>query len=117
MTAYLDKPIYYPESERYGTFSVENSARHDLSVPEVLQSVAQMAMKAHGDTLLVWYGLLTIPDNGTTQPLTSAWLSLDGSKDSRSGRATEQRIKISRLVAFQKVIADEDYSLYLISKP
>ncbi|MGD0058244.1 MAG: hypothetical protein ABSD58_02385 [Verrucomicrobiia bacterium] len=116
VTAYLDRPIYYPDSERYGTFSVENSARHSLSTPEVLQSVVQMAMKAHGDTLLVWYGLLTTSDNGSTQPLTSAWLSLDGSKDSRSGRPTEQRIKISQLVAFQKVIADEDYSLYLISQ-
>ena len=54
MTAYLDQPIYYPDSERFGTFSCENSARHDLSVQELLQSVAQMAMKAHGDTLLVW---------------------------------------------------------------
>jgi hypothetical protein len=116
VTAYLDRPIYYPDSERYGTFSVENSARHSLSTPEVLQSVVQMAMKAHGDTLLVWYGLLTTSDSGSTQPLTSAWLSLDGSNDSRSGRPTEQRIKISQLVAFQKVIADEDYSLYLISQ-
>jgi hypothetical protein len=77
----------------------------------------QMAMKTHGDTLLVWYGLLTVSDNDITQPLTSAWLSLDGSKYPRPGWPTEQRIKISQLVAFQKVIADEDYSLYLISQP
>ncbi len=117
VTAYLDQPIYYPDSERYGTFSVENSARRDLSAQETLQSVTQMAMKAHGDTLLVWYGRLTTSDNGITQPLTSAWLSLDGSKYPRSGRPTEPRIKISQLVAFQKVIVDEDYSLYLISQP
>ncbi len=116
VTAYLDRPIYYPDSERFGTYSCENSARHNLSTAEVLQSVAQMAMKTHGDTLLVWYGLLTVSDNGITQPLTSAWLSLDGSKYPRPRRPTEQRIKISQLVAFQKVIVDEDYSLYLISQ-
>ena len=117
VTAYLDRPIYYPDSERYGTFWWDRTGRHDLSAQEALQSVMQMAMKTHGDTLLVWYGLLTVSDNDITQPLTSAWLSLDGSKYPRPGWPTEQRIKISQLVAFQKVIADEDYSLYLISQP
>jgi hypothetical protein len=117
VTAYLDRPIYYPDSERFGTFSCEDSARHNPSTTEVLRSVVQMAMKTHGDTLLVWYGLLTTSDNGVAQPLTSAWLSLDGSKYSQSARPPEQRMKISRLVAFQKVIVDEDYSLYLISQP
>ncbi len=77
----------------------------------------QMAMKTHGDTLLVWYGLLTTSDNGIAQPLTSAWLSLDDSKYPQSGRPTEPRIKISQLVTFKNVIVDEDYSLYLISHP
>jgi hypothetical protein len=117
VTAYLDQPIYYPDSRRYGTFSLENSARHDLSGQEVLQSVAQMAMKAHGDTLLVWNGQFAISDNGSTQDLRSAWLSPDGRVSSLSKPPTEPRMKMSLLAAFRTVIVDEEYSLYLISKP
>jgi hypothetical protein len=115
VTAYLDQPIYYPDSGRYGTFSLENTARHDLSEPELLQSVAQMAMKAHGDTLLVYNGRLTVSHDGIRQQLRSAWLSPDGSLSSLSGPPTEQRMKMS-LLAGGGAITDEQYSLYLISQ-
>ncbi len=117
VTAYLDQPIYYPDSERFGTFSCETSARHDLSAQELLQSVAQMALKAHGDTILIWWGRLKIsPDGIMQQPLTIAWLGPDGSLHSLSGPPTEQRKKMSLLAEFRPVIADEEYSLYLISQ-
>jgi hypothetical protein len=116
VTAYLDQPIYYLDSKRYGTFSLENTARHDLSVPELLQSVAQMAMKTHGDTLLVLAGQLTVSHGGMTQPLGSAWLSPDGSFYSQSRPPTEQRIKMSLVVDFRAPTVDEGYSLYLITQ-
>jgi hypothetical protein len=116
VTAYLDRPIYYPDSERYGTFWWERSARHDLSLPEVLQSVAQMATKAHGDTLLIWWGGLEISPDGIMQPLSGVWLSTDGSLHSLSGPPPGPRRKMSLLVHFQHPIVDEDYSLYLISQ-
>jgi hypothetical protein len=115
VTAYLDQPMYYPDSGRYGTFSLENTARHDLSMQELMQSVAQMAMKAHGDTLLVWNGRLAMSRDGITQPLESAWLSLEGSFCSLSGPPTGPRMKISYL-ASGGAITDEQYSLYLISQ-
>jgi tetratricopeptide (TPR) repeat protein len=114
VTAYLDQPIYYPDSERYGTFWWDRSARHDLSQREVLQSVAQMAMKAHGDTLLVWYGQFTLSQGGITKSLKSAWLSPDGSFYSLLGPPTEQCVKMSLLADFLTTIVDEAYSLYLI---
>jgi hypothetical protein len=116
VTAYLDQPIYYPDSERYGTFSCENSARHDLSAQELLQSVAQMAIKAHGDTLLVMPHSFIYSHNGTAQMVKSAWLSSEGGTYSLSRTPTEPRMKMSLLAEFRPVIADEEYSLYLISQ-
>ena len=63
--------------------------------------MAQMAMKAHGDTLLVWKGGLTISDDGITQPLRSAWLCADGSLDSASTPPTEPRMKMSLIADFR----------------
>jgi hypothetical protein len=117
VAAYLDRPIYYPDSGRYGTFSLDNTARHDLSVQELMQSVTQMAMKAHGDTLLVCNSRVVISRDGITQDVRSAWVSPDGRFYSLSGPPTEQRMKISLLAGFRTVTGDEDYSLYLISKP
>jgi tetratricopeptide (TPR) repeat protein len=114
VTAYLDQPIYYLDSERYGTFSCETSARHDLSGQELLQSVLQMVVKAHGDTLLIFRGWFSIADDVTTQDLRSAWLSQDGSLHPLSEPPMEQPMKISLLVSFRNVVVDEDYSLYLI---
>jgi hypothetical protein len=117
VTAYLDQPVYYPDSGRYGTFSLENTARHDLSGPEVLQSVAQMTTKAHGDTLLILKGWLRrYTADGVEHVLRSAWLSPEGSLSFLSKPTTEPRMKISLLVSFRNVIVDEDYSLYLISQ-
>ncbi len=116
VAAYLDRPIYYPDSKRSGTFWWERSARHDLSGQEVLRSVAQMATKAQGDMLLVYRGWFRIRDDGITQDLKSAWLSADGSASSLSKPPTEPRLKISLLADFRTVIVDEDYSLYLISQ-
>jgi TPR repeat protein len=115
VTAYLDRPIYYPDSQRYGTFWWDKSARHDLSPAELMQSVAQMAMKAHGDTLLVLKGTLTFSPDGITHPVDGAWLSPDGSISSLSKPPTGPHVKIRLLVGFQTVITDDKYSLYLIS--
>jgi hypothetical protein len=117
VAAYLDRPIYYPDSERDGTFSLENTARHDLSRQELMRSVAQMALEAHGDTLLVWNGRFTSSDVGMTQQGGGMWLSPDGSFHSRSGPPAEQRMKISLLADLRPVIVDEQYVLCLISKP
>jgi hypothetical protein len=114
VAAYLDQPIYYPDSERYGTFSFENTARHNLSLEELLQSVAQMAMKAHGDTLLVWYGQFTFSHDGIAEPLRSAWLRPDGRY--YPSMPVEPRMRMSLLATFPTAIVDEDYSLYLISR-
>ncbi len=115
VAAYLDQPIYYPDSGRYGTFSFENTARHDLSLQELMQSVAQMAMKAHGDTLLVTYGQFTFTHDGIAEPLRSGWLSPDG-RYYPSTPPPGPRMKMSLLATSPTVIADEDYSLNLISR-
>jgi hypothetical protein len=117
VTAYLDQPIYYPDSARYGTFSLDNTARRDLSPPELVQSVAQMAMKAHGDTLLIWDRQFTSSQGGITEPLRSAWLSPDGRLSTLTKPLPGPRMKLSLLADFRAVIVDEVYSLYLISPP
>jgi hypothetical protein len=117
VTAYLDRPIYYPDSGRYGTFSLQNTARRDLSDQELMQSVAQMTMNAHGDTLLVLKGWLSTADDSITQEVGRVWLGPDGSFYSLPGSPTEPRMQMSLLVDFRPVIVDEEYSLYLISQP
>ena len=114
VTAYLDQPIYYPESRRYGTFVFENSARHNLSGQELLRSTAQMAMRTPGDTLLVCKGWLMTIQDGSAQPLRSAWLSPDGLTSSALMPPTEPCMKMSQLVDFGPMIVDESYSIYLI---
>jgi len=117
VTAYLDRPIYYPDSERYGTYTLENTTRHDLTPPELVQSVAQMAMKAQGDTLLIWDRQFTSSQGGITEALKSAWLSPDGHLSTLSKPPPEPRMKLSMLADFRFVIGDEVYSLYLINPP
>jgi hypothetical protein len=117
VTAYLDRPIYYADSERYGTFWWDRSAQHDVGLRELLQSVAQMTMKAHGNTLLVWRGgINTISDDGSKQVLRIAWLNPDGSLWRPSMPPTEPLLEISQLANFRTAIVDEEYSLYMISQ-
>jgi hypothetical protein len=75
-----------------------------------------MAMKAHGDTLLVKSGRLTISHDGITQDLKSAWLGPDGSVLSVSTPPPEPCIRMSLLMVYRTAIVDEAYSLYLISQ-
>jgi hypothetical protein len=114
VTAYLDQPMYYPDSGRYGTFSLENTARHNLSGPEVLQSAAQMARKADGDTLLVFKGWFMTSQDDSTGDLMNAWLSPNGSVSSLRKPPPDQRLLLSLVVSFRGAIVDEAYSLYLI---
>ncbi len=115
VTAYLDQPIYYPDSRRFGTYSCETTARQEPSKQELLQSAAQMAMKADSDTLLVVKGRFAIVDNGVICDLKGgAWLGADGSLSSPSKPPTEPYMKIWLLADFRPVIVDEEYSLYLI---
>jgi hypothetical protein len=82
-----------------------------------MQSVAQMAMKAHGDTLLVWHGQFRFSQGDIDQSLKSAWLWPDGRLSYLSGRPPPApRMEMSLLADFQIVIVDEAYSLYLISQ-
>jgi hypothetical protein len=115
VTAYLDQPIYYPDSGRFGTYSCETTARHNLSKNEFLLSAAQMAMKTNSDTLLVVKGRFAILDDGVIRDLKGgAWLRADGSLFSPSKPPTEPCMKIWLLADFRPVIVDEEYSLYLI---
>jgi hypothetical protein len=116
VTAYLDRPIYYPDSARYGTFPCESSARRDLSEREVLSQTAQLARTEHADILLILSNVfLTWSDNSgpSRQPFTSAWLCPDGTGSKSSEPPVKPYLKITFLAEF-RAIGDESYYLYIV---
>ena len=114
VTAYLNRPIYYPDSSRSGTYPYETSARGDLFLQEVMSRTAQLAMKAHQDALLVLKGYLTSSDKGRKGVLKAAYLYPDGDITSLSEPPTKPCVQITLLAQFMPVIVDEECSLYLI---
>jgi hypothetical protein len=114
LAAYLDRPIYYPDTARYGTFIYETTTPHDLSTPQALVRVAQLATTAQGDVLFVLNDEITLMKNRVAEPLTSAWLHPDGSVSRLSETTAKPFMQISLLVQFRGAIVGENYSLYLI---
>jgi hypothetical protein len=117
LTAYLDRPIYYLGSRRYGTFSRETNTTSVLSLPNVLRQVATFATAARGDALLVLKGHLTASEGGISGPLRAGCLHPDGSVSSPSEQSTEPCLQMTLLAGATTVIVDEEYSIYLIHRP
>jgi len=140
VAAYLDRPIYYVEDARYGTYFSVRSSKYNLPIPEVMFRVAQLATNTHRDVLLVLndpIGLLeegrdvvqmnsrggpsendTLYVVGTAKrPFTSAWLCLDGNVSFAPEPPAKQCLSISLLAQFQGATVSEDHSLYLIRQP
>jgi hypothetical protein len=113
VTAYLDRPIYYPDSAREGTFQCETTANRDLSGNEVLSGMAQLARTEYVDVLLVFSRRLMMPVKGGSEPLKSAWLFPNGRVAPLSEPPTDPDMQISLLAEFRAIV-DESYSLYLI---
>jgi hypothetical protein len=90
LSAYLNSKIYYPESDRFGSFIVWNRKRKRLDAPEVLEKVGQLITHEKKDVLLVLnYRLL----------------------------AHRPDLTISKLSEFShSIIPDETYYLYLVQR-
>jgi hypothetical protein len=113
VTAYLNRPIYYPDSARYGTYHRESDIRPELTIQEVTRQVFQLAQKEHTDALVLLTG--RIPDMGD-EPFTSSWLHPDGGVSPLSETPMGSHLKISHLAEFRATV-DELYCLYLVRQP
>lgn len=114
MTAYLDRPIYYPDSARYGTFYRETTAKRKFSTAELMYRVAQLVRTEQRDILFVCSGSVDTFRNGVAEPLRSAWLRPDGSVSSPSEAPDESSMQMRLLAQIRGTIVNEDYSLYLV---
>jgi len=114
LSAYLDRPIYYLDDNRLGTFSISTTAAQRLpSTEEIFRKVAELLAERHTDLLLVLTGMLAGPEHeGHRPPLLSAWLDPDGTLEltPHSGGATSSQIAL--LFIPSAPITDEMFCLY-----
>ena len=110
VTAYLNRPIYYPDSARFGTFTRETSASRDLPIQEVMSRVAQLARAEHADVLFLYAGFFA---DDRDKPLTDAWLHPDGRLSPLPEPPVKSYAQMSLLAEFRAIV-DESYSLYIV---
>ncbi|MEW6735056.1 MAG: hypothetical protein AB1489_27445, partial [Acidobacteriota bacterium] len=105
LSGFLDKKIYYPESNSFATFIVwKNSYKRIDDPQEVLNRVRQLSLQTNKEITLVLNYQIYISDGRSSVPLSRTWLD------------PEQRISISALTNFTDttVAEGENYYLYLI---
>jgi hypothetical protein len=112
VAAYLNRPIYYPDSARYGTYYHENGSRREIPTPELARRVFQLAQTEHTDALFLLTGSIDMDG----KQLISGWLGPDGDVFPLSKTPTGPYLKISELAEFRATV-DEQYCLYLVHQP
>lgn len=106
IAAYLDKKIYYPQMDDYGTYVIWNKKRkNDITLQMLVSSIDKLMYNERKNKLLL---ILTNPpmvskDGKTTEPLLRALLAKD--------------VKMDFIKGFEGGIqTDEKYFLYMVEK-
>ncbi len=70
VSGYLNVRIYYPDTQRWGSFVIENNIRRtDWNTDQILDSVREFAAQGHQDFLLLLNGpLAVVRDNRLYEP-------------------------------------------------
>ncbi len=100
VAGYLSKPIYYPDTHRWGTFIIENNKRQpDWNVNQILEAVSEFAAQGNDDFLVL-----------LDQPLR-------GLRDNQPYEIT-QIGNLRKIASFDLAITvDEEYWLYRYEAP
>ncbi|HUI06107.1 MAG TPA: hypothetical protein VL486_03800 [Verrucomicrobiae bacterium] len=111
ISAYLDKPIYYPESSRFGSYADLSRPLEEPPDPPTVQAVGrafQLAVRKHQDVVLVFgYPVANFPKTGAR--LESAPTVADATgKPAPAVSATITVVKECRS------FIDEPYSVFLV---
>jgi hypothetical protein len=91
VTGLLDRKVYYPESDRFGSFIIWNNQRKDINSQELIDKINKLLTEKNKNILLILSEKLDVyrPD-----------------------------LSISELTSFsQSIVPSETYHLYLIQKP
>lgn len=88
VSGFLDQPLYYPASDRIGTFIIWNNQRFDRPLPEVIDQIQQQAQPGQSHLLVLNY------------PLQPAELAL----------FKAMPVEVSRFTG--AIVTDENYYLY-----
>lgn len=104
ITAFLNKEVYYPSSNRYGTFVIWDKNVNNKVTPFVLFNSALKILEEHQQgVLLVLSDELITLENGQSVPLNDFYI--------------KPGIKLSKIAGFSKSIrGDENYYIYKVSK-
>jgi hypothetical protein len=112
LSAYLDKPIYYLQSSRFGTYADQSRRLEELSARQVVKQTIQFAQREHTDVVLV-LAYLTLELQSGGSALTSARVSADGLALSPSAPRSLSCATITMVAQFPCFI-DEPYSVYVV---
>ena len=97
LSAYLNKKVYYLESESFGSFIVLNEERQELSELELFERLSKVIEQNNTEMLLV---------------LNSHW---ENNKDWSLLATYLNKLNINQLASFSpSIVKDESYSLYLV---
>jgi len=112
LSAYLDKPIYFLQSSRFGTYADLSRSLDDLSVREMLKRSVQLAHRMRTDVVLVIAnGTIELQQPGVW--LESGSLNADGVVLPSSAPELSPSATIQFVGQFPCYV-DESYSVYLI---
>jgi len=112
LSAYLDKPIYYLQSSRFGTYTEPSRSLEDLSVPQVLKQTLALARHWQSDVVLVLV-YLTPEEEAAGAALKSARINAEGMVVSSSAPRTASCGTVTIAAKFGCFV-DEPYTIYLI---
>jgi hypothetical protein len=118
LAAYLDRPIYYADDNRFGTFSIETTAPQNLPPPgQIFEKVAALIAERHTDVLVVLTGGLAGPEHeGKRVPLLLAWLYPDGTVAFTSDPSRPLASRITFLARSAHTMTDERFWLYIVQQ-
>ncbi|MEW6735057.1 MAG: hypothetical protein AB1489_27450 [Acidobacteriota bacterium] len=105
ISGYLDRQIYYPYTNSFGSFIIRDSRRKVPDFNLFFDQLRDLARNHNEDILLVLHHELRIYKGGASVPLSFEWLN------------EEEQISISEVARFtNSIVRYEKYYLYLIKR-
>ena len=124
LAAYLQRPLYYPDSSRWGSHAPFRVIPQ-ISAKKIIQSAYNLFEEKKEEVVMALTFQLNISSsNETNTPLSVIYLGPNGAvysgangivlSPSEVSELPLPRVKIKKLVQFDKVIVDEAYYVYLL---
>jgi hypothetical protein len=123
LAAYLQRPLYYPDSSRWGSHAPFRLIPH-VPAQKIIQSAYTLFEKEKGKVVIALSFELVISSNETNAPLSVIYLGPNGVvysgangivlSPSEVNLLPLPRVKIKKIAQFDNVIADEAYYIYLL---